>query len=475
VSLNWREIDAVLAELPLAGSQIQKIRQPDFSSLVLELHGPQGRYDLYISLAQNATRIHRLTRKVENTVELQRFAQLLRARLQNARITGARQIGQDRIVKLDMVRSGVETVLWVRLWNNAANVIFTEPGGSIIDAFYRRPGRGEVSGGFFAPHVKGEAEKRPEREYTVRDFPGEGDLNGRIEEYYAALRSETETGRLRERIGKLLDQAEARLLGSIEEAEARLGSDEEITRYKQTGDLLMSNLHAVQPGERWVTIENFYNENKTITIELDPSIPPEKNAERFYENARKLRKRLELARGEIESFEQELAGVREKARKLESETDPGVLKRMLESLRGGAAQVTDRERDRVPGLLFRSGPFTILVGRTSLENDELLRKHVRGNDYWLHSRDTPGAYVFVKSTKGKSVPLEVLLDAGNLALHYSKAKSAGKCELYYTQVKYLRRVKEGKRGLVIPTQEKNLSIRRDEERLRRLLGRETEG
>jgi predicted ribosome quality control (RQC) complex YloA/Tae2 family protein len=111
------------------------------------------------------------------------------------------------------------------------------------------------------------------------------------------------------------------------------------------------------------------------------------------------------------------------------------------------------------------------VGRTAKENDELLRKYTKGNDYWLHSRDTPGAYVFIKSMKQKSVPLEVLLDAGNLALHFSKAKSAGKCDLYYTRVKYLRRAKNGKLGLVIPTQEKNLSIMLDEKRLSRLLGK----
>ena len=70
---------------------------------------------------------------------------------------------------------------------------------------------------------------------------------------------------------------------------------------------------------------------------------------------------------------------------------------------------------------------------------------------------------------GKSVPLEVLLDAAMLAIHYSKARKAGKADLYYTQVKYLRRAKGGPKGLVIPTQEKNLSVVLDEERLRWLL------
>jgi len=74
----------------------------------------------------------------------------------------------------------------------------------------------------------------------------------------------------------------------------------------------------------------------------------------------------------------------------------------------------------------------------------------------------------VKAQSGKSIPLEVLLDAGNLALFFSKARSAGKADLYYTQVKYLRRAKDGPTGLVLPTQEKNLLVELDSGRLQRL-------
>ncbi len=477
MSLNWREIDAVLSELPLVGSQVQMIRQPDFSSLVIELFRPEGRYTVYVSLAQNATRIHRLTGRVENTVALQRFAQLLRSHLKGATIRAARQVDSDRIIKIDLTRGSDETCMWIRLWNNAANIILTELDGTILDAFYRRPGRGEVSGGTFPKSVRPEAspdfpsspEKKPGKEYPVRDFPGKGDLNNRIEAYYFSDQRTADVGRLKQRIETLLTGLEAKLMISIERAHQRIAGDDEIDRYKRTGDLLMSNLHTIVPGQRLVTVDNYYDGGTRLAIELDPSISPEKNAERYYDRARKEKRRLELARNEVESLERELAEVVKKLDAVENEEDPERLKGLLESVTDRAGRKQEKDEDRVPGLTFYSGPFTIHVGRTSRENDDLLRRHVRGNDYWLHSRDTPGAYVFIKSIKGKSIPLDVLLDAGTLALHYSKAKSSGKADLYYTQVKYLRRVKDGKQGLVIPTQEKNLSISLDEGRIRRLL------
>jgi predicted ribosome quality control (RQC) complex YloA/Tae2 family protein len=86
----------------------------------------------------------------------------------------------------------------------------------------------------------------------------------------------------------------------------------------------------------------------------------------------------------------------------------------------------------------------------------------------LHARDFTGSSVFIKSVKGKSIPLEVLLDAGNLAVFYSKAKNARKADLYYTQVKHLKRAKGGKPGLFLPTHEKNLAVKLEEKRIERL-------
>jgi len=53
-------------------------------------------------------------------------------------------------------------------------------------------------------------------------------------------------------------------------------------------------------------------------------------------------------------------------------------------------------------------------------------------------------------------------------VHYSRGKSAGSADVYYTRVKYLRRAKGAKKGTVLPTQEKNLRITLDQARIERL-------
>ena len=137
-----------------------------------------------------------------------------------------------------------------------------------------------------------------------------------------------------------------------------------------------------------------------------------------------------------------------------------------------ADRVSDRRRqdDPRPGVRLTIQGFDIIIGRNAKENDEILRRYTRGSDIWLHTRDYAGGYVIIKAKKGKSVPLPVLLDAASLAIHYSKAKKSGRADLYYTEVKYLRRAKDGKTGLVIPTQERNLSATLDEKRVKEMLG-----
>jgi predicted ribosome quality control (RQC) complex YloA/Tae2 family protein len=389
--------------------------------------------------------------------------------LKGARIAAADHIDSDRIIKLELTRAGVTTWMWIRLWNNAANIILTETDGTIIDAFYRRPRRGEITGGSYTGGTRPGGRSDARREYEVRDFPGDGGINKRVEAYYFGNEMQTEAARLQDRGSKRLARLEARLIASIDKTRANISGEEEIENLKRTGDLLMSNLHNIVPGQRMAELDDYYNNGERVAMQLDPSVSPEINAQRYYERARKRKRRLNLAKDELASLERDLADVKKNIDMLDAEKDPENLARLLGTIDGDDRKTGVSREERTPGLTFYSGSFTVHVGRTAKENDALLRHHVRGNDYWLHSRDTPGAYVFIRSIKGKSVPLEVLLDAGNLALHYSKAKSSGKADLFYTQVKYLRRAKDGKPGLVIPTQEKNLTVTLSEDRIQRLL------
>jgi predicted ribosome quality control (RQC) complex YloA/Tae2 family protein len=477
VALNWKEIDQVLEELPLEGSYVQKVVQPDYRNLVLSLHRPGQSFHFLCSLEQGKARIHRQSRKPQTPAKQQRFAQFLRSRIKGGRIEEARQIHQDRIVKLSVNCAGERTLLWIRLWGGQANIIATDEGGVILDAFYRRPKRNEVSGEHYDPdadtkihEVDPEKRRRKLESYELREIPGEGDYNARLEAWYLEQDYSQELEQLRHRLLKELESREARMhskLETLENKEQELGDYE---NYKIQGDLIMANIHRISKGDRWLSAENFYRDNQPVEIRLDPNLDAHENAEQHYDTYKRSKQAVDRVREEISNLKVQLRQIEQDRQEIENSTDVRFLRSKVQPSSKGSGSV---ETPSIPGMEFRSMGFRILVGRTARENDELLRRHVKGNDVWLHVRDAAGAYVFVRHLPGKSVPLDVLLDAGNLAIYYSKARQAGQADLYYTYVKYLRRAKHGKLGLVIPTQEKNLSVKLEEERLQRLWGVET--
>ena len=112
----------------------------------------------------------------------------------------------------------------------------------------------------------------------------------------------------------------------------------------------------------------------------------------------------------------------------------------------------------------------VIVGRTEAENDEVTFRMASGNDYWFHVQGMPGSHVIVKAPKGKSVPLETLLDAAALAKLYSRAKDADATDVDYTQRKYVRKRKDGGPGNVDYWEYKTLHVKQDAARLERLFG-----
>jgi predicted ribosome quality control (RQC) complex YloA/Tae2 family protein len=490
MSLNWKEINVILEELDLSGSQIQGATQSAFDVIGLRTHkkgSPPGEGEatkegvtrqLLIALSPGACRMHETFKAFPKSDKPLRFAQFLNSKIVNGWIEESVQLGDNRIIRLTVNRAENRFRLYIRLWSNAATFIVTDENGTVLDAMRRLPKKGEITGGIYAPEEDGNKtgnDKR--REYDVRELPGEGSFNSKIDAFYAEQGGTLSLEALREQVRRDCEGSMGRLQAALQRLRAKETEFASADRLREYGDIILANITAIKPGDAWLTADNFFANNITedssagaiekIQIKLDPHKSPSAQAELYYEQYSKAKKGLADIRAEIEAGEQELAKVEKKLELLLSEKNPLILAKLLKTGGDKPGPGTTQDKKR-PGLSFRRGDWLIMVGRDASENDSLLRRHVKGNDLWLHVRDFPGSYVFIKQRSGKSFPLEILLDAGNLAVFYSKGRNNGVADLFYTPVKYLRRAKNGPKGLVIPTQEKNLHIKIDEKRLKEL-------
>jgi predicted ribosome quality control (RQC) complex YloA/Tae2 family protein len=478
MSLNWIEINLILEELELPGAQIQKAVQSAFDVLCLKIYGKGGAKTLLVSISPLACRIHETFEPATKSAKPLRFAEFLNSRIINGRIEEAVQLGNDRIVRIAVKRNledGEERFLiYIRLWSNAANVIVTDAEGKVLDAMRRLPKRGEVSGGFYRPEPSPGGKEKSGKEYHVRPFqenflaglPPGASFNQKIDAFYRMKGGALSLDALREEARRKVEASFDRLKSSQEKLREKKEGFLKAERFREYGDIILSNLSLIKPGDEWLEVKD----PGTVRIKIDPHKKPSASAEDYYEQYRKAKSGLAELQKQIEEGEEELSRLEETLNSLLAETNPLVLHKLLRTsvIRGKLVSPARQDDLKRPGLSFRRKGWLIIVGRDAAENDALLRRHVSGGDLWLHARDYPGSYVFIKRRPGKTIPLDILLDAGSLAIFYSKGRKNGGGDLFYTQVKYLRRVKGGPKGLVLPTQEKNLSIKLEEERLKEL-------
>ena len=104
-----------------------------------------------------------------------------------------------------------------------------------------------------------------------------------------------------------------------------------------------------------------------------------------------------------------------------------------------------------------------------MQNDFLTLKLASGNDTWLHAKNIQGSHIIIRN-KGikQTTPLGTLIQAANLAAHFSKAKKENKVLVDYTLKKYVKKPKNAKPGMVIYSHEKSLWIKIDTEEIRSL-------
>ena len=130
---------------------------------------------------------------------------------------------------------------------------------------------------FFRPRQYGE-------QYTIREWPS---FNGMLEGYYAekdrAERLRTKSKELHKAVHNMYDRA-LRKQAARQEELAASGKSEKLRLY---GELLSANLYLAQKGMKSLTVPNWYDEGKEVTIPLDLRFSPSQNAQNFFKNYKK--------------------------------------------------------------------------------------------------------------------------------------------------------------------------------------------
>ena len=248
--------------------------------------------------------------------------------------------------------------------------------------------------------------------------------------------------------------------------------------YQQSGDLIQANQHALERGETFVTVDDYYADQvdgqmTTRTITVDPAQDWRENAERYYKKAAKARasrvmldeRRITIAeelalldRAEADasaaSTEEQIEEIHERVAGLIVRGGPR---------QGAGGQDAAREVNRFEGFKIRTfrsvDGWEILVGENATSNDFLTTKVASPSDIWLHVRAATSAHGVIRAqNRPASVSPAAIRHAAELVAARSEVKHSSLIPVDYTLKKYVRKPRKSAPGSVTYQNEKTIYV-----------------
>ena len=245
---------------------------------------------------------------------------------------------------------------------------------------------------------------------------------------------------------------------------------------RHKADLITAHLANWDPQKSSLKVKDWATDSPQEKIlEIDPTLGALKQAERFYNLARRFERGSEIAHQRAISTSNELLRLQDLLCRVK-ENPTGDFSDELTALRIPKRQSGSHQRKnkkaRIPYRKFLGhNEQLILVGRSAKDN-EILLQHAKPHDYWLHVRGIQGSHVVVPLTRKETINPQLLLDAALLAVHFSKAHNDVEVEVQHTTRRYIRKPKGSPLGSVRIDREKVLIVYSDKNRLKWLLNRD---
>ena len=194
-----------------------------------------------------------------------------------------------------------------------------------------------------------------------------------------------------------------------------------------------------------------------VKVTLKPQQKPQDLAAQLYRKSKNRKLEWEQIEKTIEAKKQQETELQRQIEKLESVDDFRGLKSFKKE--DVPEKSLLKESSSLPFKTFEVEGFTIWVGKSAKDNDEMLRSFAHKDDIWLHARLVPGSHTIIKMKGQKSLPTHVLERAASLAAFYSKYKSESLAPVIYTEAKFVRKVKGSPAGSVKVDRENVLMVK----------------
>jgi len=281
------------------------------------------------------------------------------------------------------------------------------------------------------------------------------DISGVLSTYYSEKDTYSRIHQKSTDLRKVLSSAVERTAKKYDLQRKQLKDTEKRDKYRIYGELLQTYGYEIKPGDKSITVLNYYD-NQEVTIPLDENLSPVENANKYFNKYNKLKRTYEASLSLVQESKATLDHLLSLQNSMEIATSEADLAEIKEEMvlaglvkaKPGKKTGVKAEKSK-PLHYISSDGFHMYVGKNNLQNDRLTFKTAGPKDLWFHAKEMPGSHVIVKLEGAEDVPDATYEEAARLAAYYSSGKTSPKVEIDYTRRGNLKKPPQANPGYVI--------------------------
>ncbi|MBO5870747.1 MAG: NFACT family protein [Clostridia bacterium] len=220
------------------------------------------------------------------------------------------------------------------------------------------------------------------------------------------------------------------------------------------GDVITANIYRIRQGDDSVTGMD-YESGVEVTIPLDVSLSPAKNAQKYYKKYSKMKRASVMLAEQIKKTEAECNYLEGVLGFIERAASPNELNEIkIELAEGGYLNdktLPNGKKKKTPAskpLSFTTTDGLLLrVGRNNRQNDALTGNADR-NELWFHIKGFHGSHVILTPNGLEEPSDRDYTEAAMVAAYYSEKRGSSNVEVDYTRVRNLKKPSGSAPGFV---------------------------
>ena len=454
------------------GARLQKIQQPTRRDFIFQLRNNGESRKLYININPQFYHLTFISKENEERRRINipkqppMFCMLLRKYLEGCKVSDACTINGERILELhfetmDEFSQKRSLCLCVELMGKHSNVILYDRETKIIIGCAHNVGPEksryrELQGGLtyiYPPAGINNFTGTPLYKILVGDLS----LAEKLDNYFASIQEGVNIKSGKAQLNEIICPKLKKVKNSIEKITQLLNKRDKTDEYKLYGELLTANLYQKKDYSKSIEILNYFT-GENIIIELDDTKTLNENAQRYFKLYTKSKTTKEKSEQMLADLEIERVYLENVLYSIEQAENLKELEQIKSELGMIQHSIQPSQIEREQQLLkFNINGFEVFVGKNNKQNDYIISKLSKEEDYWFHTSTCAGSHVLLKVREIEPDDT-TLFECCKLARKYSSASQPSKVGVIYTKRKFIKKPPKAPLGYVIYKNEKEILV-----------------